>query len=405
MKKVSLVLLMLIIINFICVSFFSIKVYAGDESDGDGGGHSFSGMSMDDYKSMMESGKTTVETEKGNVQLKASKSDSDVGSGAGKAGDFFSSLAAGFSNEVAKLVSRAGLYPTESEYSTEKTGLFTISSLIFGEYVLFNYKPYEISQDSLVDPDTYENSDPVIKSVDTIKLDAAGMRNVIVNVGVALSLPMVMIAIIKIFTSRTSTDLAAWKKILTRWFLCIFLMYFYHYILITMDTISDVLMNTLWDIRLSLENADYRAFETTVETSLLYTLTTTGGITYLAYAIELALIVILQGLFLIKYAIRVGLAILLNIFAPVVILMHSIFLMIGKNSNVLGTFFKTYTMCAFIQPIHALVYIIFFFSLSEIAINVPLLGIVLLYALYRTEKIVKAMFGWDIGTSILSLRD
>ena len=78
--------------------------------------------------------------------------------------------------------------------------------------------------------------------------------------------------------------------------------------------------------------------------------------------------------------------------------------MLGRNSNMLGEFFKTYIALVFMQPVHALFYLIFFFSFSEMVIKVPILGIILLFALYRAADIAKAMFGWELGSSIMSLR-
>ena len=114
------------------------------------------------------------------------------------------------------------------------------------------------------------------------------------------------------------------------------------------------------------------------------------------------IIVVLQILFLGKYVARSFGILFLFVMAPIVIVKHSINLMLGNQSDTLGDFFKNYIILTFMQPFHAMFYIIFFFSLSEIAISIPVLGIVLLYALLRAGSIVKAMLGWDLGSSIFS---
>lgn len=47
----------------------------------------------------------------------------------------------------------------------------------------------------------------------------------------------------------------------------------------------------------------------------------------------------------------------------------------------------------FIQLIHAIVYVVFIFSAAEIAKTVPIVGILFLTTLSRTEKIIKTTFG------------
>lgn len=47
----------------------------------------------------------------------------------------------------------------------------------------------------------------------------------------------------------------------------------------------------------------------------------------------------------------------------------------------------------FIQLIHAIVYVVFIFSAAEIAKTVPIIGILFLTTLSRTEKIIKTTFG------------
>lgn len=216
-------------------------------------------------------------------------------------------------------------------------------------------------------------------------------------------LPMIIFSIVRTILADKSSDLAAWKKILARWVLCFVLLFFFEYVLATIDTTCSTFMDILWKVRIRLENIKgYRPFEMTVEQAIMKSLRDTGGITSLAYAIEFCIITILQIIFIIKYFIRFCTLIILFIIAPIVILIHSFNLMLGKNSNILGDFFRTYIVFSFMQPLHALFYLVFFFSLSEIAVSVPILGMILLYALYRAGNIAKAMFGWEMSSSILA---
>lgn len=401
MKKISIVLVILIIFNFICPCFFSVNVYASpdpvtpDGSTGSDNGSSSSSsgsFSMDEYKSIADEGKSTINGNTQEIKL----GDSDVGSASSQLGSFFVNIAAVVAKIFANVTNEGGFYYTESEYSAEKTGIFTVNSLIFGEYLVFNSKAYQKSTD------LNNNITPsgITKAIDSIKEAGASLSQLFLKIGLALALPFTILAIIRAVSAQRASDLAAWKKILVRWILCLFFIIFYQYILAIIDTAADYLIDTFWKIRVNLETAGYKAFETTVEEEITRQYTNSGGVTSLAYAIIFVVMIIIQAMFVIKYAVRALGTIFLFVIAPVVIVIHSFNLMIGKESDMLGDFFKDYFLLVFMQPLHALFYIVFFFSLSEIAINVPILGILLLFALLRAIDIAKAMFGWELGSSL-----
>ena len=409
MKKISILVLILIVFNFICSSYISFATddpptdpadpadppeeTTTTETEGSGGA-----LSMDEYKKLSDEGKVTIGQSEKNIEL----GESDVGSATSKLGTFITTLGGVALKMMSKFTGDGGYYYYESDFSAEKTGLFTINSLVFGEYVLLNPKPYQKSADLATNP-SYTPSG-VNSVVDSIKDKGAEISGFFTNISLLLAVPMILFAIMRTISVQKARDLAAWKKILTRWALCVFLIVFFPYIFAAIDTAAGSLVDGFWQMRVGLEEAGYSAFETTVIEDLSFQVENTGGVTSLAYSVVFAALVIAQVLFLIKYVFRVLGILLLFIAAPVIIMLHSIRLMMGKESDVLGEMFKNYISLAFMQPVHALFYLIFFFSLSEIAINVPVVGIILLYALYRASNIAKAMFGWELSSSIFSLK-
>lgn len=388
MKKITLFIFIIIVFNFIYSSFFNIKVYATTEES------SSSMMTMEDYK-LLDEGKATVNGEEMTIDV----SDSDTGSAASQFATLITSISAVFSRLMTDITSEGGFYYTDSDFSAEKTGFFTINSLVFGEYVIFSTKAYQKTSD--LNPNITPS---FINNVfDDIKDVGAGFSKVISTIALSLSVPLILLAIARTVMARNAEDLATWKKILVRWVLCIALIFFYKYILAAIDVIADGFIDGFWNIRKSLENSGYNSFEVTIEESLINSLKNTGGVTSLGYSIEFVLIIILQIMFLFKYVARSLVILMLFIVAPLIVLIHSFNLMMGKANNILGTFFQVYIFMEFMQPIHAFFYIIFFFSLSEIAIIAPVLGIFLLFAIYRAENIIKAITGFELGSSILSM--
>lgn len=394
MKKISVIVLLLIIFNFIWSNF----AYAVTETVQKNDDTSVT-MDIDEYKSIADDGKATIGGSKMDISLK----ESDVGSGTSKFGIFLTSICASGLKVISDFVCEGEyFYHTDSEYSASQTGLFTISSLIFDEFLIFNTEVYQTSSDLYVGSGEPTTAGGPVSSVDSIKVGAVTISKTITTISVLLAIPMIIYAIIKALLSRKAADLAAWKKILTRWIICFLLILGFQFLFIAVDTASDTITNALYNIRLGMEESDYKSFEVTTLENTVEQYENTGGVISLAYALVFVALFVVQVLFLIKYVIRTFAIIALFMLAPLIILLHSFNLMLGKESDILANLFKKYIALTFMQPIHALFYLIFFFSLSEIAINVPILGILLLYALYRAESISKAMFGWDLGLSIFS---
>ena len=241
--------------------------------------------------------------------------------------------------------------------------------------------------------------------MDSMKEIGATLGKVVVKIGVSISLPLLLVSLLNAVRARNAADVAAWKKILVRWVLCIALLFFFHYILIAIDSFSEVCTDTLWKMRVKLEENDFRSFEVEVEEDIIKALDETGGVTSLGYAVEFLVIVALQMIFFAKYLVRAFARIILFIIAPFIIVKHSFSLMVGKESDTLGTFFKYYIILSFMMPFHAMIYYIFVLSMSEIAIDVPIIGMFLLYALLRAGNIAKSMLGFEMGSSILGVKE
>lgn len=396
MKKVATLVLIMILFNFICLNYISLADTDSGDSPDDTEMEQDATLDMEQYKKIADDGKVTI----GSSEKEITLAKSDVGNATSKLGTFITTIAAFGVKWISSFTNKGGYYYYESDFSAEQTGIFTINSLVFGEYVLFNSKPYQKSSDLATNP-SYKPDD-INKSIDSIKETGALISGIVKNAALALAFPMFLVAIVKAIFATTAQDLAAWKKIMARWAICILLMFLYQYVFAIIDAIAYSLVDSFWNVRVGLETSGYNAFEISIMKELAFQLENTGGVTSLAYGITFALLFIMQLLFLVKYAIRAFGILLIFIITPAIVLIHSFRLMLGSDSDLLGRLFKNYIALVFMQPLHAMFYLIFLFTFSEMAIKVPVLGIILLYALYRAGQIAKAMFGWELGSSIFS---
>lgn len=382
MKKISVLLLIVIVFNFI---FSNIHIsYAVDAIDG--------------QEAIYNKESFDKLTDEGVVNLngsdeKLSVSTSSAGSVSGITASIFTPIAGIFSCMMSMVANEGGFYRTESVYGASENGWFTICSLVFGEYLLFDGKIYQTTKSLMPDGDSTD----IMDLMDGIKENAAAWLKIVMRVALGIFLVLLMYAASKIFTSTTSGDLARWKKITLTWAIALAFVFFVPTIIAIIDTISELFMEILWNVRMKLEETGYSSFEVTIITTSISNLTNFGGIKAFAYALEYTGFVILQLIFFAKYFVRSFKLILLAVISPVIAVIHTFYKISGKDQNVLKEWFAQYILNVAIQPMHALIYIIFMFTASEIAINAPLLGLVFLWVLIRVEKIVKLMLNISDG--------
>jgi hypothetical protein len=398
MKKIGALMIIVILFNFIfCNSSFAEPDSESDtESDTDS---SLTGtVSKDTFDSITGEGTSTLQTENGSQEKTISASDSSVGSTIG----MFASVIASFAGTIHIVMDHisidGGLYYTDSKYSAYETKNFTICSLIFGEFLLFNGKIYETNES--LNPEVERGT--VAKLIDGIKENTLSAFNKLTTVGLALSLFLLIYSLIRVIAADSVKDMAGWKKVLGNWLVCLLFIFFVKYIIIILNTLNDKLMDMLWTVRKSLEESDYENFEYALFQTSVNDIQNASGFVFFAYSLEYAVMVIFELMFFVKYMIRALSLIFLTVIAPIIGIFHAFNVMNGKDNNILKTWLSQYNSLLFLQPIHALIYIIFLFTASQIAINAPLLGLLFLYALYRAEKIVKLMLNMQDGLSISS---
>lgn len=201
MKKVSVALIVIILFNFI---FNNYIVYADPLTADD----STIKYSQDAYTQLTEEGKVTLE----NTQ-NLSVTTSTVGTIVGVFASVFAAPAIAVSTMISTVANLGGLYHTDSEFSADKIGWFTINSLVFGEYLLFNAKVYETN--SSLNPSITPTS--VSSIVDDLKNTVLGVYELLRLVAIALMLVMLILTGIYMGSATIAEDKVRAKEVLKAW--------------------------------------------------------------------------------------------------------------------------------------------------------------------------------------------
>lgn len=118
----------------------------------------------------------------------------------------------------------------------------------------------------------------------------------------------------------------------------------------------------------------------------------TSGWTYILYSVVFWFLVAIQFKFFMSYFRRVITIGFLIIIAPLISVIYPIDKLGDGKSQSFSVWLNEFCMNIFIQPIHAIVYIVFMFTASEIASRSILVALMFLLALTKIEKIILHLF-------------
>lgn len=129
-----------------------------------------------------------------------------------------------------------------------------------------------------------------------------------------------------------------------------------------------------------------------------------GGMTVAAYSIAFWLLIFTEFKFFMMYVKRFFAVSFLIVISPLITITYSIDKAGDGKAQAFSAWFKEYLTNILIQPLQAMLYLVFVFSINEIATKAPIVGIIFLLSLTRAEKIVKTIFNLRELSSISTLK-
>ena len=383
MKKISSILVVLVLFNFIFSSF----VFAENNTTIQ--------YSEESFNELVDSGTVSIDGEKEQVTDTKSSTASAVGTQTSFMAGFFlaaTTLLRVFANE-------GGFYYTDSDYSASEIGWFSVNSLVFGEYLLFNANINQTNKE--LNPDIEPTG--ISNAMDSLKDLVVTWFQILRYFSIALIIILLIFTGLRLAVSDMAEDRARYKKVLKAWFVGLLFIGTLPYIISIINTIYELLMDIFWNARVSLEEAGYSSFESGLFLECLNGTAETGGLTSAAYFIEFAAFIIMDYIFAGKYLMRLFRIFMLVVLSPVYGILH-IFDVIKGGDGHIGEWLTKYSINIFIQPLHALLYLTFMFAASNIVISAPLLAILFLWMLFRAEKIFYIILDIDMkqATSIFA---
>ena len=199
--------------------------------------------------------------------------------------------------------------------------------------------------------------------------------------------------------SSVATEQAKYKKMLLSWVESIVILFLMPYIMSLLFNVGESITEVFYNIRCSLigktvpgSTGTYGVFENTVRAKIFGTITQESGLGLAMWSIIYWILLFNELKFLWLYLKRVLMVGFLIIISPIITITYSIDKVGDGQAQAFNMWIKEFILNVFIQPLHAVIYLVFIFSANAIATSSPLLALALLFAMGQAERMVKVIF-------------
>lgn len=256
---------------------------------------------------------------------------------------------------------------------------FTIEKAVFNEIELFDIDYFNIG-----------NSQN--KVVESIRNSVAQSYYIFRLLAIAVSLLVLIYVGIRMALSTISADKAKYKNMLIAWAESIILLFFMQYIIALIIGVGNIFGDFMNHFRDVLQAGGESSFEENTLTVVNSKLLTCTGWTYASYSIVYWFLVFMQTKFYWMYFKRVVVVGFLIFIAPIITITYPIDKVGDGKAQSFSVWSHELIMNIAIQPIHAIIYLVFIYTAGEIANTSIWVALAFLLVLTKVEKIILQLF-------------
>lgn len=396
MKKIiSSVLIVVLLFNFICSKNF---VFAeGLDQD--------SAESTSTYDQQAQTSNTVVSDllESGAVsrsQGAATKTTITLGGGLVSAIAQVTGLIARFLNAIIVQIDLVMGMITLTEEAGKTLQWLTIDRIVFNRVALFNINYFDTE-------DTYDVGDLEITanaSNITIKEGITHIFYLCRLLAISILLLVLIYIGIRMALSTVASDQAKYKKMLISWIESLIYVFVLVYIMVVIIEFGELLTGIFYDMRVKLIASQPgtmpEIFEDTVRDKVMSFVFFKEGLELTIWSIIYWLLLYTEIKFFWLYIKRLFMIGFLIIISPLITITYSIDKVGDGKAQVFSSWFKEFIVNVLIQPLHALLYLIFILTANSIATSSPIVAVALLMVMGSAERMVKVIFDMKGLTSL-----
>ena len=290
---------------------------------------------------------------------------------------------------------------SQLSYSTENSKIqyfFTIERAVFNRVPLFNINFFNTDASYTVGTGTSTTTVDASASINEIKERVAQVFYVVRLIATGASLVVLIYIGIRMSISTLSDDKAKYKKMLIGWVESIVVLFLLEYIMVAIIMLGEMITNVFYSLEIQvlsggtgLAGTD-ETFENTIRSQILTKLFEFSGLNYALYTVMYICLLIMQLKYFWTYMKRFLMVGFLIMIAPMITVTYGIDKAGDGKAQAFAVWMKEFTVNVLIQPLHALIYLVFVLSAGEIAKLSPIIALAFLMCMGVVERMVKVIF-------------
>jgi hypothetical protein len=272
---------------------------------------------------------------------------------------------------------------------------FSIDRAVFNRVALFNINYFNTDSTYKVgDTEIVANNSNIL-----IKKSITDVYYICRILALSIGLLVLIYIGIRMAISTVASDQAKYKKMLVSWIESVILIFLMPYIISAIFTFGEIITGMFYNIRNSLLGVSaagtagtYDIFEDTIRDEAFCALFEKSGLQLTLWSIIYWCLLFTEMKFLWTYLKRFLMVGFLIIISPLITITYSIDKVGDGKAQAFSTWLKEFTVNVLIQPLHALIYLIFVLTANSIAASSPLVALAMLMAMGQVERMVKVIF-------------
>ncbi len=295
---------------------------------------------------------------------------------------------------------------TDSSGSVQTDFWFTIDRTVFNKIALFNinYFNYNGTGASYEVGDCVVTADPInIK----IKNSISEVYYICRIISLVLSLLVLIYIGIRMAISTVASEQAKYKKMLFSWVESIVILFLMPYIMSAIFLFGEAITGIFYNIRCDLlgtqvpgTSGTYGVFEESMRLATFDSIFSLAGYNLAMLSVAYWCLLYTEVKFLWLYSKRLLMVGFLIVISPLITITYSMDKAGDGRAQAFSTWIKEFLLNVLIQPLHALLYLIFIFSANAIAQESIIVAVALLFAMGQAERMVKVIFNMKGSASL-----
>ncbi|MBQ7409996.1 MAG: hypothetical protein IJW20_01265 [Clostridia bacterium] len=289
---------------------------------------------------------------------------------------------------------------TVTEEGGQSEFWLTIDRIVFNRIALFNINYFDTE-------DTYNVGELEVTSNASNIAIKEGITTVYYMCRLLATIILLLVLIyigIRMALSTVASDQAKYKKMLMSWIESLIYVFVMAYIMVLIIEFGELLTGIFYDIRCQLLDAQTGTakdlFEDTIRSKTLDLVFSFEGLQLVIWSIVYWVLLFTEMKFFWLYLKRLLMIGLLIIISPLITVTYSIDKVGDGKAQVFSSWLKEFIVNVLIQPLHALLYLIFVFTANSIATYSPIVAVALLMVVGSAERMVKVVFDMKGLTSL-----